>query len=228
MLNNFYREAVIPKSLRLTGNDEATRNIVSREMDLYLNSGISGIVHRKDGSGDVVGCLFYACWNRNPDYVPLEGITMAEWYATAARVAMELDPARPEPIWRDLQYQHLYNTAQLKMTETGTDFAAYFGMAHLMPEARASGFAKACSIMMGKAVLVENGLPFAMPTVESLRGRAASSIKFAEVWGHVEYKDVGLLAVGGRPVFGEVFDKGGITLVSTDVAMFASIRKSKL
>lgn len=214
-------EAVIPLALRLTAQDEATKNIVSREMELYLNSGVSGIL-RNNQTQEVVGCFFNACWSRNPDYEPVDGVTMAEWYKTAAVVAVEMDAGHPEPIWRDLQYQHIYNIAQAKMTETDTDFAFYYGMGHVMPELRGSGIFNACSNLFFSAI-VEKGLSIGMFTVNSMLERAKKG-KFHVIWDHVDYTDVEF-SVGGRPVFRRSFDLGGVTLVSVDVKRF---KKSKL
>jgi hypothetical protein len=87
------------------------RAIVSAEMDLYLNSGLSACI-RFEKSNELAGCFFSTSWKRDPNYNVIENVSMKEWHNTAAEIAMEVAPERPQAVWRDYQYQHLYNVCQ--------------------------------------------------------------------------------------------------------------------
>ena len=60
---------------------------------------------RKSGSGrEAVACYLGLTWSRDDSYDVVDS-SMLEWHNAAAEIAMELNPERPEVIWRDYQYQ---------------------------------------------------------------------------------------------------------------------------
>ena len=51
-----------------------------------------------------MACYLGLTWTRDKDYDVVD-CSMLEWHNAAAEIAMELDPERPQIIWRDYQYQ---------------------------------------------------------------------------------------------------------------------------
>ncbi len=127
--------------------------MVDKELDLYVNSGVS-TVFRNAETGAIVGGQLFCSWSKNDDYEVIEDASMASWHNLAAEVAMEISPERPQvrnlpgfltsvcsqetlqAIWRDFQYQHLYNLAQKRIRDTGATFCAYIRLGYLSAEAR--------------------------------------------------------------------------------------------
>merc|ERR1712039_62701 len=59
-----------------------------------------------------------------------------EWHNAAAEIAMELSPERPQVIWRDYQYQHLYNATQALLRKRDANCAFYYGLGYVAPQLR--------------------------------------------------------------------------------------------
>ena len=163
----FYKEAIVPGALCLWEHGKAADAIFMQEMDLYLNSGVSALL-RCNETGQLMGCFLSCYWPRDPNYDIIRGFTMVEWHNAAAKIAMEVCPERPEPIWRDFQYQHIYNACQLVMAERRLSFCVYLGPGYLAPEARGLGFREKYSFHLGLAVGYSNGLAASLPTYPAL------------------------------------------------------------
>ena len=163
----FYKEAIVPGALRLWESDEASDAIFKQEMDLYLNSNNSFLL-RCNETGRLMGCFLNCYWPRDPGYDIIRGFTMGEWHKAAAKIAMEVCPERPEPIWRDFQYQQIYNACQMAMAERGLTFCVYFGPGYLAPEARGLGIRQKASHHLGTAVSYNIGLAAGMPTYPAM------------------------------------------------------------
>ena len=161
--HTFYKEALVPGALRLWQSDEASDAIFNKEMDIYLESGVS-VLLRSNETGQIMGCFLNCYWPRDPDYNIIRGFTMGEWHNAAAKIATEICPERPEPIWRDFQYQHIYNACQMAMAESGLRFCVYFGPGYLAPKARGLGIRQKASHYLGTAVSYNIGLAAGMPT----------------------------------------------------------------
>ena len=101
MSKNFFREAVVPAALRLASSEERVRRMVLKEIDLFLDSGTCVLTIAR---GEIVACYLGLTWTRDKDYDVVD-CSMLEWHNAAAEIAMELDPERPQIIWRDYQYQ---------------------------------------------------------------------------------------------------------------------------
>ncbi len=220
MLENFFKEAVVPKALMLSGADD----VVRKEFDMYLGSG-SSIVARAEGSDEILGCYLTVCWPVDKDYDVVKGVSVDQWLRAAARVAMAQSSRRPEPVWRDLQYQCIYNVGQERAATHDCGFVMYYGMGHVQPEIRATGVVESYSIMLGKAAIEEYGMPLSCPTVNALRQRSLAGGRHMVEAGHIEYRDIGLKDARGRPVFRKAFKLGGISLHSADVTKFVELRK---
>ena len=163
----FYKEAIVPGALRLWERDEASDNIFNQEMDLYLDSGVSFLL-RCNETGRLMGCFLSCYWPRDPEYDTIQGFTMGEWHKAAAKIAMEVCPERPEPIWRAFQYQQIYNACQMAMAERGLTFCVYFGLGYLAPEARGLGIRQKYSHHLGTAVSYSTGLSAGLLTYSAL------------------------------------------------------------
>ena len=210
----FYKEAVVPSSLGLWKPDNGADDIFQKEMDLYLDSGVSFVL-RCDRTGELKGLFLNCIWKRNSDYDAIHGFNMNEWYKTSAKIAMDVCPERPEPIWRGLQYQHIYNECQIILAKKEQDFCLYFGTGYMVPEARRLGIMGSFFHELGKLALLNGGICMATTTVEGLRNRNESR-KFATELGHISYSDQVLESTDGRMVFGAISNKGGMSLLMSD------------
>ena len=51
-------------------------------------------------------------------------------------LVLSLQPFAPQGIWRNYQYQHLYNLAQMRLRSSDRKFCFYVGLTYLNPEMR--------------------------------------------------------------------------------------------
>ena len=214
----FFKEAVVPSSLELWKSDESADALFEKEMDLYLDSGISYVI-RCEKTEKLMGCYLNCYWPRDPNYNVIRGFDMNEWHRVSAKIAMDVCPERPEPLWRDLQYQHLYNECQIILGENKKDFGVYLGPANIEPEARGLHIPEKVVIDLGKLSQLYNGIWMTLPTVEALRFRKANT-KYGKEVGYISYEEQVLATSDGRMVFGGLAEKGGISLIVSDLTKF--------
>jgi hypothetical protein len=120
-----------------------------------------------------------------------------------------------QAIWRDYQLQHVYNAAQKRMVDTGTDFCVYYGCAYLKPEVRGLDFHKKLSPLLSEAFLSQNGTGIDILTINKLVNHSKFAVgQGGFVADHVPYADQ-KLSVDGIPVFGKLTKLGGIYMVCT-------------
>ena len=221
----FYKEAVVPLSLGLWRGDKGADAIFEKEMDIYLNSGMS-CIFRSNETGQLMGCFLGCYWPRDNNYDAIHGFTMGDWHKVAAEIAMDVCPERPEPIWRELQYQHIYNECQITLAKTEQDFCVYFGPGYIAPEARGLRIAeKTFGQELGKQIILHSGIWMAMPTLEALRSRR-SERKFTRELDHVDYEDQMLATSDGKMVFGDITHQGGMTLKMSDLSKQPLVRRA--
>ena len=67
MFKTFYKEAPIPIVLKLDRNCQETKRFLQKELDLFVNSGVS-YKFCDSSSGNIVGIGFSCVWNRDPRY----------------------------------------------------------------------------------------------------------------------------------------------------------------
>ena len=220
----FYKEAVVPLSLGLWKDDIGANAIFEKEMDIYMNSGNSCII-RSNETGQLMGCFLGCYWPRDESYDAIHGFTMGEWHRVAAKIAMDVSPERPEPIWRELQYQHIYNECQMNLAKTEQDFCMYFGPGYVAPELRGLRIPeKTFAQELGKEIILHNGIWMAMPTLKALRMRK-SERKYSRELDHVDYQDQILATSDGKKVFGDITHQGGMTLKMTDLTKQPLVRQ---
>ena len=219
--DTFYKDAVVPSSLGLWKSDKEADSIFEKEMDLYVDSGASFVLCC-DQTGELKGFFLNCIWPRDPSYEAIRGFNMSEWHRVSAKIAMHVCPERPEPLWRDLQYQHLYNECQITMAKNEQDFCIYFGPGYMVPEARGLGISKAFFHELGKLTLVNCGICMSVPTVEALRNREENKT-FSTELGHISYTDQVLQTSDGKMVFGDHAEKGGMSLMMSDGSKFPMV-----
>ena len=223
--HTFYKEAVVPLSLGLWKDDKGADAIFEKEMDIYLNSGNSCVI-RSNETGQLMGCFLSCYWPRDYNYDAIHGFTMGDWHKVAAKIAMDVCPERPEPIWRELQYQHIYNECQITLAKTEQDFCVYFGPGYIAPEARGLRIPeKTFGQELGKEIILHSGIWMAMPTLNALRMRK-SERKFTKELDHVDYEDQTLATSDGKMVFGDITHQGGMTLKMSDLSKQPLVRQA--
>ena len=213
----FYKDGVVPSLLGLWKSDEEARSMFEKEMDLYLDSGASCVLCCVE-TGELKGFFLNCIWPRDPSYDTIQGFTMREWHIVSAKIAMDVNPARPEPTWRELQYLHLYNECQITLAKSEHDFCMYFGPGFMAPEARRLGIFKAYFHELGKLAIINGGICFGVPTVQAIRNKDEN--KFATELGHIRYCDQVLRNSEGKRVFAPIEEKGGISLMMSDSSNF--------
>ncbi len=124
MRARFYREAPIPRVLNLSEDSPAIRDFIDAEMNMYLGSGASAAVRRSKDNA-LVAVAFTAFWHRDPEY-KVVGAKALDWHNTAAQLAKE-SSRDPRLVWRDLQFQHLYDLAQNFMTKCDRNYLLWAG-----------------------------------------------------------------------------------------------------
>ena len=107
MYKTFYRQAPIPIALQLSRNCAQTKEFLQKELDLFINSGIS--LKFCDSENDtVLGVGLSTTWKQNPKY-EIIGAPVKDWHNAAAQIAHSFPEEKRHIIWRDLQWQHIYD-----------------------------------------------------------------------------------------------------------------------
>ena len=216
--HTFYKDAVVPSSLGLWKSDKEADSIFEKEMDLYLDSGASFVLCC-DQTGEWKGFFLNCIWPRDPSYDAIRGFDMSEWHRVSAKIAMDVNPKRPEATWRELQYLHIYNECQITLAKNQRDFCIYLGPGYMEPEARRLGISKIFFHELGKLAIVNGGIVMSVATVEALRNRGESK-QFSTELGHIRYSDQVLQTTDGKMVFGDIAEKGGLSLLMSDGSNF--------
>jgi len=176
MLSTFYQEAPIPRALKLGDptsifsfqNSQSTKLFLEKEMEMYMTSGASICYRYSLAStlhsirffnrqnyllrlnGKCVAVNFSCVWERNPDYEVLDDRFDATlWHNVAAELAAEHKiPQEKNIVWRDFQFQHLYNLAHRLMEMNCKSKTLYVGALYFKPELRDLGL----SVALVKAI----------------------------------------------------------------------------
>ncbi len=136
MRRTFYMEAPIPQVLQLSRHCAKTHAFLDKEMDLFIQSGVSIKFVKDQEPSKVLGVGFSVTWKQNPSY-EIVGANVRDWHNAAAELAAEW-PHHDEKhlIWRDLQYQHIYDLSQRVLTQSRKPHLVYLAMLVLSPEIR--------------------------------------------------------------------------------------------
>ena len=136
MLRTFYSEAPIPIALRLSRNCKETRNFLKKEVNLFTNGGISmKLIDSK--TNKTKGIAFSVPWKKHEDYEIINA-KAKEFHNCAADIAHEFSEEKRHLIWRDLQFQHIYDLGQQILSESRKPFVVYLAMLYFDKEVRSS------------------------------------------------------------------------------------------
>ncbi len=208
---SFFKTAPIPKALDLTLN---AAECVSTEMDMYLNSGSTVVI--RNASGQLVGCWMIVTWSRDDEHETADGASMSSWHDAAAGLADELgdgDAAGRVALWRDLQYEHLYDAAQIRLRRVGSEWAAYMGPVFLSEEARGkAGLYRAVTSLVEDAVDSGGGALLGVLTNDAHRNLVYRKPVCLDYVCYADEK----LVVNGKRVFESLVPLGGISLMTND------------
>lgn len=192
MLKHFYQEAPIPLALRF--NDrikegcEKTSKYLDDEMNAYLDSGVSSILC--DESNEVVGCGLNRIWERNDDY-RIDLVTdVRKWHNLAAKNVSNKDSVSAVLDWRDHQRLHIYNLGQKLLSMSSKNYAIYFGMAYITPNARSEGLSSVILIRtMMKNIDYSDSLVFFQSNFSSWDKSVYKIFPNIKIIDQVLYKD---------------------------------------
>lgn len=104
-------------------------------MNMYINSGISLKFKRQD---QWLGVAFIVDWHRDDNYEIID-VSAKDWHNVSAQIAQEIQPDSPQVIWRDYQFQHLYNLSQIYMNKWNRQNMIWFGCWSLAESIRGIG-----------------------------------------------------------------------------------------
>lgn len=139
MYRTFYTQAPIPTVLKLSRNCDETKHFLEKELNLFINSGVS-IKFCDSINHEILGIGLSVIWKRNPNY-EIIGAPVKEWHNTAASIARTFPEDERHIIWRDLQWQHIYDVGQTLLCQTKKPKVLYKAMLILNPDLRSSSIA---------------------------------------------------------------------------------------
>lgn len=139
MYKTFYTQAPIPTVLKLSRNCDKTKHFLEKELNLFINSGVS-MKFCDSINNDILGIGLSVIWKRNPNY-EIIGAPVKEWHNTAASIARTFPEEERHIIWRDLQWQHIYDIGQRLLCQTKKPQVLYKAMLILNPDLRSSSIA---------------------------------------------------------------------------------------
>ena len=141
MQSKFYPEAPIPLVLKLSRkNCDHTSEFLNRELNLLVNSGVS-LKFCDIETGDIKGIGLSCAWQRNPNY-EIINVPLKIWHNTAAEICSDFSPQFRHLIWRDFQFQYIYDLGQKYLQQTKKSGVFYLAMLYLNKELRSSGFSE--------------------------------------------------------------------------------------
>ena len=138
MFKTFYTQAPIPTALNLSRNCDKTRNFLDKELDLFIHSGVS--IKFCDKNENILGIGFSVGWKRDVNY-EIIGAPVLDWHNTAADIARTFPEEDRHIIWRDLQWQHIYDLGQKLLCQTQKPQVLYKAILVLDPDLRSSNIA---------------------------------------------------------------------------------------
>ena len=136
MFQTFYSEAPIPIALKLSRNCEETKDFLKKEVTLFTNGGVSmNLIESK--TNEIKGIAFSVPWKKEDDY-DIVNAKAKEWHNCAADIAHEFAEDKRHLIWRNLQFQHIYDLGQQVLSNSKKPFVVYLAMLYFDKEVRSS------------------------------------------------------------------------------------------
>lgn len=170
---------------------------------MYLNSDLSFTA--RDSSNRIVGAGLIGVWERREDYEIID-TDVKTWHNTAAELAQEVNPSNPAIVWRDFQFQHVYNLCQLNMHQWKKQYHVWLGMLSLSASLRGTNFS---AVTVGRVVSLlksDKVLVGIQSNFKSFHDQVENQYIGAVPCGEVDYKDEQLLLPNGKRAFERVED----------------------
>jgi len=137
MLENFYKQAPIPKRLGFCKDDRVTP-FLQQEMKIFEDSGVSQ-VFIDHSNNDKLAAVHY-CFSFQNDEKDQEMPSTEQWLNTAAELVEENPGSNPGEIFRKYQMMQLENMCQGVMKEEGAEFTVHSLSGAIHPQYRGTGF----------------------------------------------------------------------------------------
>ena len=88
-------------------------------------------------TNEIKGIAFSVPWKKEDDY-DIVNAKAKEWHDCAADIANEFSEDKRHLIWRDLQFQHIYDLGQQVLSNSKKPFVVYLAMLYFDKEVRSS------------------------------------------------------------------------------------------
>ena len=141
MIKNFYSTAPVAKALLTPNWEKGGEKLARKEMNIFLQSGCCFAVRfASDNSwNNLQGLGLSTYWSRNPEYEVLR-YSAKDWHNTAADIAHSPRHSKdPRFVYRDFQFQHLYDMCQTVMNDHKRNHSMWLWALELSPSARKTG-----------------------------------------------------------------------------------------
>ena len=144
MSSTFYCEAPVPTVLQLGRTDcNKTKSIVKKEINNAIISGGS-LVYTAPRDEKIISIALNMVWTRNDDYEVI-GSNAKNWHNAAANIVG--DAINPYALWRDYQFQHIYDVGQSLLKQAPEKkYALYLSTGYINPLFRRSGASSASEV----------------------------------------------------------------------------------
>jgi hypothetical protein len=122
-----------------------------------------------------------------------------------------------QAIWRDYQYQQLYDAAQKRMAATGTDFCVYYGLVSTNYRLRGKGQMLMANVWPSvvETYTAQNGTCIDVNTIKKFLPLCRHPVGDGGfILDHAPYADQKLSAEDGVPIFGNLVKHGSIYIVA--------------
>jgi hypothetical protein len=216
MRSTFYREAPVPLALKLADtNCTRTHNFLNKEISTSLNSGTSLFYTKLNGT-DVISIALNLIWQRNKEY-EVVGANVKEWHNAAAEIIATTPELRDNHlVWRNYQFQHIYDVGQKLLEEAPEKkYALYLSTGYIHPEYRSSGTSTTLEILKIDDFLTQwknlsDCIIYCSTTFSKMDQRIQKFYPRYKPFDYISYTDQELVLDGSR-CFQEFEHLGGIT-----------------
>ena len=213
MKTNLYSTAPVPKALGFDSTPETSREVsdfMTDELEKLLTSGVS-LSFEKDGRLVAVGGNMF--WARDDSYQVVEDVSMLEWNNTAAEIAEESDCAHPQLIWRQYQWQFMYNLFQSELRRLDLPFGLFFSSGSKCPSIQGEKSINTEFILpLQEKVIRSGGLTCAYSSHNYVTKVMQAMLHKSYVADGAAYEDLNL-RINGKNVFDSLHKMGGVKMI---------------
>ena len=160
-------------------------------MNLFLTSGCS-IQLRSTEDNSLVGVGFTSVWPRDEKYETIKGYNLCDWHNAGAEIAHEhTDPFTRHLVWRNYQFQHIYNLAQclMKKTDGNKNLSMYIGGLYVAPSVRELGLASSTLVIAQETCDVLNAVALTQSNFRPSDKFIEERFRKAELLDQIAYED---------------------------------------